>query len=174
MQGSLTHSLTHCSFLMSDQYPSIMWETFEKLGSQLQERKEKPDFESIVADGLELRPRLSRLFMMYYDVYDVEPHVFLPSERNRMSMMQHEEAGTPLLAFYETWKGGCCQYPPTSCIFCPLCIPDVEYSRPESEVVMMMMIWSKPRLGVGRWSRCVGPSLCRSTHGQATVNPQPS
>ncbi|OJJ71967.1 hypothetical protein ASPBRDRAFT_674777 [Aspergillus brasiliensis CBS 101740] len=21
-----------------------------------------------------------------------------------------------------------------------------------------MMIWSKPRLGVGRWSRCVGPS----------------
>ncbi|KAI2812245.1 hypothetical protein CBS115989_10649 [Aspergillus niger] len=124
-----------------------MWETFEKLGSQLQERKEKPDFESIVADGLELRPRLSRLFMMYYDVYDVEPHVFLPSERNRMSMMQHEEAGTPLLAFYETWKGGC---------------------------LMMMMIWSKPRLGVGRWSRCVGPSLCRSTHGQATVNPQPS
>lgn len=32
----LTHS-THCSFLMSDRYPSIMWETFEKLG--LQEKK---------------------------------------------------------------------------------------------------------------------------------------
>lgn len=66
-----------------------MWETFEKLG--LQERK--PDFESIVADGLELRPRLSRLSMMYYDVYDVEPHVFCPRKPN-VHDATRKEAGT--------------------------------------------------------------------------------
>lgn len=46
-----------------------------------------------MADGLELRPRLSRLSMMYYDVYDVEPHVFCPRKPN-VHDATRSEAGT--------------------------------------------------------------------------------